>query len=173
VFALVARSSAPGHAPGWRDRALCQLDDASASALLEAAIGHLRLNGCAIAVGPMDGNTWRHYRFVTEMGAEQPFFLEPTNPPEWPPQFERAGFRPLAEYFSALNTNLALKDDRVARHATRLAERGVKIRTAEGETLEELLGRIYAVSRIAFTPNFLYTEIPEHAFRAQYARILS
>ncbi|MGA2217534.1 MAG: hypothetical protein ABSG51_05580, partial [Terracidiphilus sp.] len=132
----------------------------------------LRRQGCTVAVGPMDGNTWRQYRLVTEPGAEPPFFLEPANPPEWPLQFERAGFKPLAEYFSALNTNLAFEDERIARHAARLAEHGVTIRTAEGENLNEQLGRIYAVSRIAFTQNLLYTELPENAFRAQYAKIL-
>ena len=122
-------------------------DDASASLLLEAAIGHLRQHGCSLAVGPMDGNTWRSYRFVTQVGAEpdtEPaFFLEPKNPPEWPLQFERAGFTRMAEYFSAINGNLAQKDERSARHAARLAEHGVRIRTAEGEDIEELLGRIY------------------------------
>jgi GNAT superfamily N-acetyltransferase len=148
------------------------VDDSPAADLLDEALNTLRRQGCTVAVGPMDGNTWRHYRFVTELGGEPPFFLEPANPPEWPLQFERAGFKPLAEYFSALNTNLALEDERIARHATRLAEHGVTIRTAEGENLNEQLGRIYAVSRIAFTQNFLYTELPEEAFRAQYARIL-
>jgi GNAT superfamily N-acetyltransferase len=147
-------------------------EGASASAVLEEALNNLRLHGCTIAIGPMDGNTWRHYRFVTERGAEPPFFLEPENPLEWPLQFERAGFKPLAEYFSGLNTNLELEDERIARHTARLAERGIKIRTAEGANLEEQIGRIYNVSRVAFTQNFLYTEIPESAFRAQYAKIL-
>jgi GNAT superfamily N-acetyltransferase len=146
--------------------------DEHASALLQEALNTLCQHGCSVAIGPMDGNTWRHYRFVTEPGAAPPFFLEPANPPEWPLQFERAGFRPLAEYFSALNTNLALEDERIARHAARLAEHGVTTRTAEGEDLIEQLGRIYGVSRIAFTQNFLYTELPEDAFRAQYAKIL-
>lgn len=148
------------------------VDDSSASSLFDEALNTLRGQGCTVAIGPMDGNTWRRYRLVTDQGAEPPFFLEPANPPEWPLQFERAGFKPLAEYFSALNTNLVLEDERIARHAARLAAHGVTIRTAEGENLNEQLGRIYAVSRIAFTQNFLYTELPEDAFRAQYAKIL-
>jgi GNAT superfamily N-acetyltransferase len=147
-------------------------DDDSASVLMNEAVSFLRRQACTIAIGPMDGNTWRHYRFVTERGVEEPFFLEPSNPPEWPVQFERAGFTPLAEYFSALNTNLALRDERAIRHAMRLADRGVRIRTAEGEDLQQLLGRIYNMSCISFTQNFLYTELPEDAFRAQYAKIL-
>lgn len=146
--------------------------DEPASALLQQALTTLRRHGCTIAIGPLDGNTWRHYRFVTDTGREEAFFLEPSNPPEWPLQFERAGFEPLAEYYSALNTNLTLEDERVAHHENRLAERGIVIRSATGGNLSEQLGRIYAVSRIAFSQNLLYTELPEEAFRAQYARIL-
>ena len=65
-------------------------DDAPAWALLDAALDSLRRHDCTVAIGPMDGNTWRHYRFATELGAEPPFFLEPANPPAWPLQFERA-----------------------------------------------------------------------------------
>jgi len=148
------------------------VDDEAAACLIEEAVGRLRRQSCTVAIGPMDGNTWRRYRFVTDGGKEPPFFLEPTNPPEWPLQFERAGFAPLAEYFSALNRDLAQKDERIARHQVRLADLGITIRTAEGESLEEQLGKIYSVSRIAFTQNFLYTEILERAFRAQYTKIL-
>jgi GNAT superfamily N-acetyltransferase len=148
------------------------VDDDFAAALLEGAISNLRLHACTIAIGPMDGNTWRQYRFVTGAGTERPFFLEPANPREWPLQFERAGFTPLANYYSALNTNLAQKDDRIAPHASRLAGHGVRIRTAAGENLDTQLGRIYGVSRVAFAQNFLYTEVPEDSFRAQYSQIL-
>jgi len=147
-------------------------EDDSAACLIEEAIRHLGRQSCTVAIGPMDGNTWHRYRFVTESGTEPTFFLEPVNPPQWPFQFQRAGFAPVAEYFSALNSDLARTDERSARHEARLEDRGIVVRTAEGENLEELLGRIYRVSRIAFTHNFLYTEIPEPAFRAQYAKIL-
>ena len=54
------------------------------SAVLAEAGERLRAQGCTLAVGPMDGNTWRRYRFVTEPGTEPPFLLEPTNPATWP-----------------------------------------------------------------------------------------
>ena len=124
----------------------------------------------------MDGNTWRRYRFVTDAGPDEPqeppFFLEPANPPEWPSQFERAGFTRLAEYYSALNSDLERADERIAPVAWRLENAGVRIRSANGSDLSNELKRIYQLSRIAFTRNFLYTELPEQAFLAQYTPLL-
>lgn len=152
------------------------VDDDGAGALLDEAVAQLRANGCTIAVGPMDGNTWRRYRFVTDAGSihpsEPPFFLEPVNPREWPLQFVRAGFSPIAQYYSALNSELARRDERVAELAERLEGVGVDIRSASRAELADELRRIYAVSRIAFTRNFLYTELPENAFLAQYVPLL-
>ena len=59
-----------------------QATSATATAtVLERAAERLRAERCTLAVGPMDGNTWRKYRFVTDPGTEPPFLLEPTNPP--------------------------------------------------------------------------------------------
>jgi GNAT superfamily N-acetyltransferase len=149
----------------------------AASALLREAVACLRANGCDFAIGPMDGNTWRRYRFVTGNGSIQPpepaFFLEPVNPPEWPAQFVRGGFVPIAEYYSALNSDLARGDERIVPLSERLENAGVAIRCAKRAELGEELKRIYAVSRIAFTRNFLYSELPEEAFLAQYTPMLA
>jgi GNAT superfamily N-acetyltransferase len=151
-------------------------DGDAAAALLDEAVGRLRQEGCTHAVGPMDGNTWRSYRFVTNassVGApESPFFLEPVNPPDWPLQFEHAGFEPIANYFSALNDDLTRSDGRIDRIVHRLQGAGVRIYSALKANLRDELGRIYQVSRIAFTRNFLYTELPERAFVAQYLPLL-
>lgn len=152
------------------------VESEAAAALLTEATALLRAEQRTIAIGPMDGNTWRHYRFVIANGsilpAEPAFFLEPTNPAEWPRQFEAAGFKPVARYYSALNNDLARSDERIAPLAAKLESAGVRIRSAIGTALEEQLERIYQVSRIAFLHNFLYTELPEEAFLAQYSPLL-
>jgi GNAT superfamily N-acetyltransferase len=152
------------------------VDGDAAAAVLDAALRSLRQNGCTLAVGPMDGNTWRRYRFVTDAGPssrpEPPFFMEPTNPAEWPSQFESAGFAPLAAYFSALNSDLDQPDERLAPIEKRLDSIGVSVRSARQVELHDELRRIYEVSCVAFTRNFLYTELPEAAFIAQYTALL-
>jgi len=146
-------------------------DDAAAAAVLSEAQTRLQAAGCTIAIGPMNGNTWRSYRFVTDAGDLPPFFLEPTNPPEWPNQFLEAGFSPLASYFSAINNDLSQRDARMQEVAKRMEDAGVVIRSA-GFDLHRELPAIYAVSRISFRQNFLYTELPESAFIAMYEPVL-
>jgi len=146
--------------------------DEAAARLLAAALGVLAEQGCTLAIGPMDGNTWRRYRFVVEAGGEPPFFLEPTNAPEWPTQWQRAGFTPFAQYVSALNSDLTQKDSRVLRVAVRMDRLGVRIRAIRLPELQTDLVRIYRLSQVAFAHNFLYTELPQADFLAQYEKIV-
>jgi GNAT superfamily N-acetyltransferase len=144
------------------------VDPASASELLDAATDELRSLGCTLAVGPMDGNTWRRYRLVTERGTEPPFFMEPDNPDDLPHWFAAAGFTPLATYFSAMNENLTLEDSRIPRTLERLETHGIRLRSLDAGRFGDELKRIYAVCRVSFQSNFLYTPIAEDEFLAQY-----
>lgn len=147
-------------------------DAAAGGMLLERGCRELASCGCRVAVGPMDGSTWRRYRFVTVRGGDPVFFLEPDNPDDWPDHFLRRGFRPIAQYVSAVNCDLSRKDPRVSRIAARLAAQGVRIRPADPCRIEDDLRRIYAVSAVSFCNNFLYTPIAEAEFLAQYRAIL-
>jgi GNAT superfamily N-acetyltransferase len=146
-------------------------DPEVAGQLLERATEALRSHGCTLAVGPMDGNTWRRYRFVTDAGTEPPFFLEPTNPPEWPGWWRSAGFAPLAEFYSSATTDLAGRDPRLDAVSARMAAEGVAIRPLEPAQFEAELRRIYEVSVVSFRENYLYTPLPQEAFLAQYRAI--
>jgi len=136
--------------------------------LLVAAVERLRSAGCTIALGPMDGNTWRRYRVLTERGSEPPFFMEPDNPDWWAGAFLDSGFSPLATYTSSLVDELSRHDPRAERARVRLEGQGIRFRNLRSDHFEEDLRRIYAVSVVSFTGNFLYTPIPESDFVAQY-----
>lgn len=145
--------------------------DDAAAILLTAARERLRSAGCTLAVGPMDGSTWRRYRFMTERGKEPEFFMEPANPPEWPARFIASGFEPLAEYYSALNRDLTWADPRVPRIEGRINETGVTIRPLDRLWFDDDLRRIFQISLAAFPDNFLYTPISEPEFMAMYRQI--
>lgn len=147
-------------------------DAASSHALLAKACELLKSKGAAIAVGPMDGSTWRPYRFIVDRGAEPTFFLEPDNPDEWPAYWEQAGFQPLATYTSALNEDLGFEDPRTHVALDRLLHAGVTIRTIDTTRQDVELQRIFTLSLSAFSRNFLYTPIAESDFMAQYHAVL-
>lgn len=141
------------------------------TAVLNAACDRLAVEGCTLAVGPMDGNTWQRYRLVTERGTEPQFFLEPHNPDDWPDHFRAAGFAALAEYHSSLAENLADRDPRSAETARRLSERGISVRNVDLARFEDELRRAHALSLISFADNFLYTPISADDFLSQYVPI--
>jgi len=146
-------------------------NDSAAKMVLAAACDRLRRSGCTCAIGPMDGNTWRRYRFVTDAGTEPAFFLEPQNPPEWPRQFDDSGFGPLATYFSSLSNDLSKRDERLPKAESRLRTLGVNIRPMRAGEFEESLPRIYRMACVAFKTNYLFTVMSETDFIRQYRRI--
>ena len=140
--------------------------------LLANACKELAARGCRLVVGPMDGNTWRNYRFLTEGNGEPPFFLEPVNPPEWPRQFVEYGFKPLANYYSSLDDRLDEDDDSQARRAARrMANLGVSLRSLESANYGEELKAIYRVVAESFRSGFLYQPMSETEFVAQYEQV--
>lgn len=143
-------------------------DPASGKVLLEEACATLHLKGCTIAIGPMDGNTWRRYRLLSGRGSEPAFFMEPDNPDFWPGIFDAAGFSSLATYSSLLVPNLTRRDPRADRAWQRLQRDGISIRNLDPGHFEEDLRRIFQVSTTSFVDNFLYTPLPERAFLSQY-----
>jgi GNAT superfamily N-acetyltransferase len=140
--------------------------------LLQHACRELDLRRCTQAVGPMDGNTWRHYRLLTDRGREPAFFLEPDNPEDWPGHFLAVGFTPLANYSSAITSDLDRVDPRMNQVALRVAGQGIRIRPLDPDRPEDELRRIYSVARVSFQRNFLYTSITEAEFIAQYRPLL-
>lgn len=148
-------------------------DARTAQALLQHAVEHLAERGCTLAVGPMDGNTWRRYRLLSErLADEPPFFLEPDNPGDWPQHFLSSGFAPLAYYVSALNNDLNHEDPRASRIARRLDKMCVRIRSLDTSRLEDEMRLIHAVACVSFRRNFLYTPIEQADFLEMYRPVL-
>lgn len=172
---LVARCSLWWHnTPQYEEETLGMIghyaaqDNASTQALLSRSLEILGQQNCTLAVAPIDGNTWRNYRWITDRGNHPIFFLEPDNPPDYVEQILEAGFSPLARYYSALVTDLNQGDRRLERVRDRLNQLDITIRPLNLENWEEELHQIYQVSRVAFKRNFLYTPLSESEFIAQY-----
>lgn len=140
----------------------------AAKLVLDAACERLWQAGCTVAYGPMDGNTWRRYRFAVGGDGSAPFFLEPSNPESWPAWWAAAGFAECAGYSSSRIRLPAPADPRAARAAARLEAAGVRIRTLDAARLEAELRAVFAVTLEAFSGAHLYTPAREEDFLARY-----
>jgi hypothetical protein len=147
-------------------------DAAAATSLLDAACSQLKASGCTLAVAPMDGNTWNSYRLLVERGKHPVFFLEPDNPDNWQQHFSDRSFKILANYRSAVNTNLAQSDNRLQKVSQRLNSIGISIRSVDLNCFESELEKIYEVAIQSFKHNFLFTPISETEFMTQYHFLL-
>ncbi|MBD2071282.1 GNAT family N-acetyltransferase [Leptolyngbya sp. FACHB-671] len=144
----------------------------AAHRLLDHACQQLLEQGCTMAVAPIDGNTWRRYRLLSERGSEPVFFLEPDNPDEWRDQVRAKGFTVLTHYSSAMNSDLTQQDSRLERVAGRLEELEVRVRSLNLQQFGSELEKIYRLCLTSFRQNFLYTPIAFPEFAAQYSQIL-
>lgn len=165
----------PGHTLGLIGHYAAS-DENSGRQILRHACQQLAARGCTMAVGPMDGNTWRRYRFITERGAEPAFFLEPDNLDDWPLHFTAEGFVKLASYTSTLDSDLSSESSGTRSRLSVIAEHvfrmGITIRQASADHMDAELHRILAVSLRSFQDNFLYTPVGEPEFLAQYRKLL-
>lgn len=147
-------------------------DRASGIEVLNAACDLLLRQGITLAAGPMDGNTWRRYRFIVDRGAEPAFALEPDNPDDWPDHWTAAGFEPLAFYASALNKALGETNARTDAAVARLREEGISIRALDPSRGDAELDRIFELSLRAFSDNVLYSPIGRDEFISQYKAVM-
>jgi L-amino acid N-acyltransferase YncA len=146
-------------------------DREAAAQLLHHACAELAQQGCTLAVGPLDGTTWRRYRLLVERGSEPTFFLEPDNPDDWPLHFMHAGFTEFASYSSALNTDLDYVDPRMTAVAERMERQEVVIRPIDLNRFDAELDAIFDLSLTGFQHNFLYTPISREEFKASYRKV--
>lgn len=141
-------------------------DQDSGHAVLADALDQVRLSGIRQVIGPMDGDTWHSYRFVTESDGTSPFLLEPTNKTHEPALFENAGFQPIGSYFSA----------RVPLDQTAAAEPAASdeftITEWSGENPEQLFGQVFDLSVEAFSQNAFYKPISRQDFLQMYLPVV-
>ncbi|MDX1403776.1 MAG: GNAT family N-acetyltransferase [Woeseiaceae bacterium] len=148
------------------------VDSTAAHTVLQHALRELKNRGCGIAVGPMDGSTWRRYRFITERGTAKPFFLEPDNPEEWPSHFTGLGFSPLAHYVSEINYDMANRQPELGDLRRKFSDLGVRIAPVNVEDPVDDMAGIYKVVCESFKDAFMYTPLDIDSYASLYAPLL-
>jgi hypothetical protein len=142
-------------------------DDALA-ALLARAADRLRDAGCALAAGPVDGDTWHRYRLVTASDDTPPFPLEPYSLPAGVAPWRAAGFAPLETYASYRDDALAERDARVPALSARFRAAGVTVRALDLDRFDDELAQIHALALRGFAHAPLFAPIGFDAFAALY-----
>ena len=123
-------------------------------------------------MGPVDGSTWNNYRFVTDRGAMPRFFLEPWNDDAWPLHWQRAGFRVLSRYRSALQDELTVNEPRLAALASRIAESGIRVRCIDTRRFDDELERMHTLVVAGFRDSRFFMPITVEEFVARHRSLL-
>lgn len=140
-----------------------------AEALLAFIDGIVKNRGGGYLIGPMNGSTWESYRFLADH--DNPlFFTEPYHHLYYNAQFKRAGFEPIAHYYSNIDRGMELDNPEILVRERELQARGVTIRPIDLSDFEAEIGRVYDFNLLAFKTNFLYTPISKEAFLQKYVQ---
>ena len=149
------------------------MDHSASIKLIDFCCRELKSKNCIWAIAPMDGSTWKNYRFKTSNNDQTPFLLEPSNPIEWPNSFKQAGFVNLATYYSLLAKNINFIDPRNEKILYKLSKYNLKLRKIDKSNIESEIDRIYQFSIRSFANNLFYTKIDFEEFYNLYKPFLS
>ena len=157
--------------PEWEGEATVTVGDVMVSNreagadLLAQAIEKVRDAGRTWMIGPMAGDTWHGYRFVSESDGSPAFLMEPKDSPEGRAVFHAAGFTEIGRYFSARQSLEEIG-------APPPEAEGFRIETWDGSNPEALFRQVFELSRQAFEKNAFYKPITAEDFLAMYMPIV-
>ena len=137
------------------------------SELLETAVAELSARACRVALAPMDGNTWRRYRFVTWSDGRPPFFLEPFSQPDSTTPFLESGFEVFERYSSGA-VDLIRPGPDLSVIRGKLESKGVVFAPMSGDEFPAALRDIHNLSLASFARNVYYTPLDWKPFAAMY-----
>lgn len=159
-------------APNWDGKPAAALGDFSCKTIdgghkiVNQAIQIIKSKGITRIIGPMSGDTWHSYRFVTETDGSAAFLLEPTNTPSDVEVFTKVGFEKISGYFSA---RVPLAE---TAKSTPQATSDFTIEGWNGKDPEQLFEQVFKLSVEAFSKNAFYKPISKDAFLAMYMPIV-
>ncbi len=131
-------------------------------------------------IAPMNGSTWNEYRFLNfdrnttlEKSLKHSFLLEPIHQNYYNKQFLHHNFKPIANYFSLLDTEMNYGNEETLRQQKRLENSTIIIRKIDLDNFEQELENLFPFVSNLFERNFLYTPISLESFKEKYLPIKS
>ena len=140
-----------------------------AKELLAAAETALRELGCKRVLGPLNGSTWKRYRWALPGGSGEAAFLgEPQNLGDYTAWAEAAAYR-VAERYETRDFALAEDFDLIGTLPRRVQERWLPtLRPLRLERFEEELRALYLLSSGSFAQARFYSPVDEESFVRSY-----
>lgn len=143
----------------------CKAPEAGAE-ILRKGIKRVQEAGLDRVIGPMSGDTWHSYRFVSESDGSAPFLMEPSNKPHEPEVFQSAGFAEISRYFSA---RVPLQ---TAAGSAPPETDDFVVEEWDGTDPEALFRQVFELSTRAFSSNAFYKPISAADFLAMYMPVV-
>jgi len=150
----------------------CENDVEAAQALLQGAARWLSEHHLTAMRGPMAGDIWHRWRFMTRGFDTEPFAGEPRNPSHYPELFSACGFSVARTYSTKLVTDLAAQQAHFAPAAALNARRGYSFRNVNRASWDDDLQHIYELCRHSFATRWSVTETTLEEFAEIYNRWL-
>ena len=137
-------------------------DSESAKQILKTACALLAEKGCKRVVAPMNGNTWRDYRYAVLGMDRRPFLMEPEPAYKRDVFLREYGFSICEEYGSFIGE---LEKDFIDLEKM---DETIRIRALDLDKWDETMEKIYDLSVQCFFQNPYYTSLPKEEFLKQY-----
>lgn len=150
----------------------CENDPILARALVEDASEWLRGYDLEAIRGPMAGDIWHRWRFMTRGFDTVPFPGEPRQPEYYPDLFTACGFAPVRTYSTKLITDLKSQLDLLSMASALNTKRGHTFRNIDQTNWEEDLRYVYELCRHSFATNWSVSESSCEEFFDIYNRWL-
>lgn len=150
----------------------CSSDVAAARALVVAASQWLAGRDLDAIRGPMAGDIWHRWRFMTRGFDTAPFPGEPRNPTYYPDLFTACGFAPVRTYSTKLISDPEAQLALLSVPSDLNARRGYRYRSIDADRWEDDLRHVYELCRHSFATYWSVSETTFEEFSNIYNRWL-
>lgn len=151
----------------------CEDDRTAARALVDAAAGWCSGRGLKTLRGPMAGDIWHRWRFMTA-GFDTPAFPgEPRQPKYYPDLFIACGFNRVRTFSTKRLTNIESQQGRVKTARDLVRKRGYTFRNFDTSNWQEDIKSLHELCQHSFASNWGVTPIAFEEFSDIYNRWLT
>jgi len=151
----------------------CRDDREAASELVAAAAAWLRGEGLRVMRGPMAGDIWHRWRFMTRGFSTTPFAGEPRQPEYYPELFRVCGFAPVRIYSTKLIDDLPAQLARFKKAEAVSRHQGYSFRSFDRDRWTEDIAHLHELCHHSFAISWSMTPTTLEEFADIYTNWLT